>query len=198
MPSEYAFAFLPHGRRETHPVQGGGDTGTPRAGVGGRVGGVVAQQVVPAGEEAVQGRTLDERADLGKDGPGRPGHRAAQHAGRARGRLDQAHQHADGGGLARAVRTEEAEDAARRDGQVEAVHGELSAAVALGQAAGGDDARLRVLRDTLLRLPRGTLFRVPRGTLFGVPRLPLRGGRSVHRLPLDACSSEGSTSGHGP
>src|SRR5262249_25347416 len=76
---------------------------------------------------------------------------------------DEAHQHADGGGLAGAVRTEEAEDAARRDGQVETVDGELSAAVALGEAAGVDDARPRVLRH-----PR---------------RLPPRGGPFVHRRP---------------
>ena len=64
MPSEYAFAFLPAAAVEAHPVQRGRDAGAPGARVGGRVGGVVAQEVVAAGEEAVQGGSLDERADV--------------------------------------------------------------------------------------------------------------------------------------
>jgi len=51
----------------------------------------------------------------------------------AAGRLHQAEQHPDGGGLARPVRAEEAVDRAARDGQADAVNGDLSAAKALGQ-----------------------------------------------------------------
>jgi hypothetical protein len=56
----------------------------------------------------------------------------------AAGRLDQAEQDPDGRGLARAVRPEEAVDAAARDGQCQVVDRHLAAAKALGQAAGGD------------------------------------------------------------
>src|SRR5690606_19022739 len=152
--------LLAGGGRQAHPVQGGGDAGTPGARIGGGVGGVVAQEVVPAGEEAVQGGALDEGADVGQDGARRARHGAPQDVRRAGGRLDQAHQHADGGGLARAVGAEETEDAARRDGQPQTVDGELSAAVALGERAGGDDSLTRVLP---VRLGGGRLrHRLPR------------------------------------
>jgi hypothetical protein len=73
--------------------------------------------------------------------------------------------------LPESVGSEEAEDAARRDGQVETVDGELSASVALGERAGGDD-----------RFP---------GRGIRAARLRLRGGRFAHRLPrsLDAPSA---------
>src|ERR1700689_5195495 len=60
----------------------------------------------------------------------------------AAGRLDQAEQHPDGGGLARPVRAEEAVDGAVRDGEVDGVHRELAAAEALAQPA-ARDRRLR-------------------------------------------------------
>ena len=77
--------------------------------------------VLAAGEQRVERRLLQRRADR------RPHLRAlvhdvvAGHAGRARGRRQQRRQHQHGGGLAGAVRSQEAVDLARVDVQVDTV-----------------------------------------------------------------------------
>src|SRR5215472_9616702 len=127
------------GRAEqAHPVQRRVDPGRRGPRVGGPVGGVDPGQVGPPGQVRVKGRALDQRADPGQDPAGRPGGRVAEQADAAAGRVDQAEQHPDGGGLARPVRAEEAVDRTGRDGQGESVHRELAAAEPLGQPAGGD------------------------------------------------------------
>lgn len=67
-----------------------------------------------------------------------------QDAGAARCRARQTGQHADGGGLARPVGTEEAEHLALADGEVHPIHGAQGRAVFarrvdFGQASGPDD-----------------------------------------------------------
>ena len=63
---------------------------------------------------------------------------AAQHTNRTARDLGQAQHHQDGGGLAGAVRPEQAEDLAAPDSERNSVH-RHGAAVALGQALGLDD-----------------------------------------------------------
>ena len=72
---------------------------------------------------AVEARLLDDRADPG-EGVGAPvGNREPEHLHRSLAGRGQAEQHTDQGGLAGAVRTEEPEGAAARDGQVGVVDG---------------------------------------------------------------------------
>src|SRR5262249_31670096 len=86
----------------------------------------------------VDGVALGHVADAGA-GLGRQ-YRAvvAEDAGRAARRLQEAQDHADGGGLAGAVAADEAEDAAPWHAEREAVHGALVAEEP-GQPAGPDD-----------------------------------------------------------
>ena len=74
-------------------------------------------------------------------------HPPAEQRGLARGRADQADEHPQRGGLARAVRTEQPADLALLDLEVEARDG-LHAAVALREAAHGDH-RASVMASTL-------------------------------------------------
>src|SRR5207244_2765289 len=66
----------------------------------------------------------------GADGGRQVGAVVPEDAGRAARRLQQAEEHADGGGLAGAVSANEREDAAARHTQRESVHGTLAAEVA--------------------------------------------------------------------
>jgi hypothetical protein len=94
-------------------------------------------EVLGAGERLVERRVLagqpDELADLVRLG----GDVVAEHRRAAVVRRDQGGEDADDGGLAGAVRAEEAEDGAGGDGQVDAVH-RRGGTEALGQAAGDD------------------------------------------------------------
>ena len=125
-------------REQAHPVQGFGDPGPRRGRVGGPVRRVVAGQVVGAGQERVEGRPLDQRADPVQHPGGAVRHRHAEQRRAAAGRVGQAEQHPDRGGLARPVRPEEAVDRPERDGQVDVVDRELTTAEPLGQPAGRD------------------------------------------------------------
>ena len=71
--------------------------------------------------------------------------------GAARRRLGQAQQHQRGGGLARAVGAEQAEDLALLHAQFQFIHGG-DAAVALGQAPGFDDRPCHAQRLPNLRI----------------------------------------------
>ncbi len=110
-----------------------------QGGIGEAVGCAVEAQILQDGQVVIQAEALghipDARADL--RGVGVHGH--AQHLYRAGGGLHQAQQHADGGGLARAIRPEEAEDLSAADFEIDAIHsGEV--AEAFGQGA-RDDCR---------------------------------------------------------
>jgi hypothetical protein len=96
-------------------------------------------QVLPDGELAVQGVLLGDDAGqlLGQRRVGGDVHVADQ--GAAGGGHDAGGEHAGGGGLAGAVRAEEAEDLPGPHVQVQLVHrGEISAGVDLGQVFGVD------------------------------------------------------------
>jgi hypothetical protein len=67
----------------------------------------------------MEGRALDERTDPRKGQSGAGRHRFAEDLDVSFGRLDQAQQHPDRGGLARAVGAEEAEDGPDRHVEVE-------------------------------------------------------------------------------
>ncbi len=81
----------------------------------------VQLQVLAAGEVREEARALDERADPGEDGGARAD-RVAEDPDLTGVRLDQAHQHAQGGRLARAVRTQEAEHLALLDAEGQVPH----------------------------------------------------------------------------
>jgi hypothetical protein len=87
---------------------------------------------VPA-KEVIQGRRLDQRADLGQHSGAVGLNVAAEDLDPACSRADKAESHADGGGLARIVGTQEAEHLAFADLEVEAPD-RLSCAVGLGKA----------------------------------------------------------------
>src|SRR3984957_965697 len=129
---------LPGRGQQPDPVQRGPDALLGRARVGGPVGGVDAGQVLLAVQERVEGWAFHQRPHLGQhlDQPAR--HRRAEQFMGAGGGVGQAEQHPDRGGLAGAVRAEEAVDTATGHVQVHRVHGELAAAESLGQRDGGD------------------------------------------------------------
>lgn len=131
--------LLARGRGQPDPVQRGGDAAAPGARIGAGVGGVVAQQIVPAIQEPVQRGPFDQRAHLRQYGPNGARHGFAEDRGAARGRLDEPHQHPDGGGLAGAVGPQEPEDAAVGHAQIESVDGQLAAPVPLGEPVRLDD-----------------------------------------------------------
>ena len=70
--------LLARGGRQAHPVEGRLGAGPAGARVGGRVRGVVPQEVVAAGEEAVEGGALDERAHVREHRAGGARHGAAE------------------------------------------------------------------------------------------------------------------------
>ncbi len=123
MPSEYACTFL---RAACESPTRSSASATRARRVRARrvpVGGVEAAQVRLAREVGRERRPLDERADAGQHRVDVPRHVGAEHARVARARRDEAEQHPDRGGLARAVRPEEPEHGAARHRQVEAVDG---------------------------------------------------------------------------
>jgi hypothetical protein len=132
----------------------------------------VEVQVLPDGELAVQGVLLrDDPAELlGQRRVGGDVHPAQERA--ARRRHHPGGEHTRGGGLARAVRAEQAEDLPGFDVQVEPVdRGEVGARVDLGEVLGVDDGvRLAGLRCALRRG-------------FCCPRLP-----ASLQAPPDSCS----------
>ncbi len=115
MPERVGAVALGRGRQQTDTVEGRVDPvpGGPR--VGGPVGGLETGQVLATRQVGMEGRSLDQGTDPGQHlvGPGR--HRLAEQLHRAGGRSDQPEQHPDGGGLARAVGTEESVDTAARN-----------------------------------------------------------------------------------
>ena len=124
MPSEYACAFL---RAACESPTRSSASATRAVAVRARrvpVGGVEAAQVRLARQEGRERRPLHERADARQHRVHVPRHVGAEHARVARGRRDQAQQHPDRGGLARAVRPEEPEHGPARHREVEAVDGE--------------------------------------------------------------------------
>ena len=94
------------------------------------------------GQVAVQPEALRHVADLVLHRLRFARHVVARHARAAFARVDQAAEHAQRGGLPRAVRPHQAEDLAPRHRQVQLVHGRQRAE-APGQVAGFDD-RLRI------------------------------------------------------
>src|SRR5579875_848673 len=123
--------------QQAAPVERMVDAGGGGPRVGCPVGRVAASQVVPAAQERVEGRSLDEGADAWQHPDRARGHGHAEQLGVPAGGVGQAEQHPDRGRLARAVRAEAAVDAAARYGQVDVVHGHLAAAEPLGQARRG-------------------------------------------------------------
>jgi hypothetical protein len=89
-------------------------------------------QVRPPGEVGVQPRLLDEAGDALAGGDRIVRRVAPEEADRARLRLDQAQQHAQRGGLAGAVGTQEAVHVADRHGQVDRID-HRTVTVVLGQ-----------------------------------------------------------------
>ena len=79
-------------------------------------------QVLRHRELHVERVVLGDDADPPLDRDRVPGDVVAGHPGPAAGRGDQRGEHADGGGLARAVRAEQAEELALRDVEVDAAH----------------------------------------------------------------------------
>ena len=97
-------------------------------------------QVLAAGQVAVEADAVGEVADAALDLERATRRVEADDPGRALGRLGQAEEHQDGRRLARAVLTEQAEDLAGTDVEVEVVDGD-ELVVALRQAAGPDADR---------------------------------------------------------
>ena len=97
-----------------------------RVGRGVAVGGVQPEQIGPAGEERVDRRALDQGADPREHRAQRGGHRLAEHPDLTAARRCQPQQQADRGGLARAVRPEEAEHGTARHAQIEGLDGALA------------------------------------------------------------------------
>ena len=93
-----------------------------------------------AGEAVEQNGFVWDDADSALDLDGPRGHGEAQDLDGSGGGRRQAHQHADGGGLAGAVGSQETEEAAARDRQGEAIDGGLLA-VDLAQLADRDSRR---------------------------------------------------------
>ena len=94
-------------------------------------------QVLPAGEEGVDGGVLGGQADPAADLVGLAADVEAGHGGGALVGLGEGGEDAHGGGLARPVGPEDGGDGADRDLQVDAVEGD-GVAVALDQAVGVD------------------------------------------------------------
>ena len=105
--------LLAGGVRESDPVERLGDARGSGAARRVPVGGVEAAQVRLARQVGRERRPLHERADAGQHRVHVPRHVGAEHARVARARRDEAEQHPDRGGLARAVRPEEPEHGAR-------------------------------------------------------------------------------------
>ena len=103
-------------------------------------------QQLAASHPAVEARILVQVANVARQLAARPADPHAGHRARACGRGGEAGEEAQGRRLARAVGSEEAEDAAARDGQGQVIEGDY-AAVALGQAGGGD-SRVGALRKS--------------------------------------------------
>src|SRR5439155_10850336 len=99
-------------------------------------------QVLPTGEIGVEAGRLDQGADPGQSG--RVARRVAGDGCRARGRPDEADEHAQGRGLPSPVRAEEAIDLATPHAHVDGVDGEDSAAIPLGETVGLDYRRAGV------------------------------------------------------
>ena len=140
---------LPHAQR-VRPDRPAADAGQPdllehlhHPGLPGppsaaRAGSVQDRQILPAGQVAVGGRTLDQRTHPRQHAPALARHPRPEHLDLAGGRQDEAEQHPDGRRLARAVGAQEAVDVARPDVEVDAVDGP-DPPVALDQPAGRDD-----------------------------------------------------------
>jgi hypothetical protein len=94
--------------------------------------------VLAAGKERVERRLLERRADGGAYLRSLLDHVVAGHPRLAAGRRKQRGEHVDRGGLARAVRAEEAVDLAGLDAQVDAVHGARALLEFADQPAGLD------------------------------------------------------------
>ena len=95
-------------------------------------------EVVGAGQGFVDRRVLARQADAGAHGLGLGDHVVTEHADPTRIGPQQGGEHAHGGGLARAVRPEQAEHGAAADCEVDAVEG-AGRAETLAQAVDLDD-----------------------------------------------------------
>src|ERR1035438_1780792 len=128
---------------------------------------------------AVRGRSLDQRADRGQHLGDAFGYRLAQHRDLAAGRVDQAEQHPDHGGLPGPVGSQEAVPVARPDVQVDLVHHE-QVAVASGEAARLDHRwNLKCVRSVTRALAEfsstaGVTAPVNRKTAWWNPALTIR------------------------
>ncbi len=94
-------------------------------------------------------RSLHQRADPPQHPAGTGRHRGAQQRDLARRRRDQAQEHADCGGLARAVRAQEAVDRTAWNLEVDAIDSSL-ASKPLGEPAGDNRRRVGWGRTHLL------------------------------------------------
>src|ERR1700693_5595908 len=94
-------------------------------------------QVLLAGQVVVQRGVLEHQADVAAHGVPLPDHVVTRDPGGPRGGVRQGAQDLDGGGLARAVRPEEAERLTRGNFEIDAADG-IDLAVLLGQLANRD------------------------------------------------------------
>ena len=112
---------------EPDPLQRLADGAGDRAPGEQRLGGRGAPQVLPAGQERVEPRALDQRADVRQRVRGGVRDGVPEQLRRARRRAGEAEQHPDQRRLARAVGPEHAEHGARRDVEVDARDGDRAA-----------------------------------------------------------------------
>ena len=116
-------------------------------------------QVLARAHVAVEGRHLDEAADVAQGLLLVARHLMVEHLGVAAGRVDEADDHADGRRLAGPVGAEEAEDVAAAHGEAEVVDGER-VAEALGEVVRGEHDR-RLVREAGLVVRRSARLGCP-------------------------------------
>jgi len=95
-------------------------------------------EVVAGAQRAIEGDLLGHDADVPANAEGVAGDGVAGDFSRAAGRLDEAAEHVDRGGLARAIGAEQTEDFAAQDAEGDALHG-LEFAECLAKVFGGQD-----------------------------------------------------------
>src|SRR5215217_9359706 len=127
-----AFPEVDHGQHLLAAVGGGGPVDAVQL--------AVEAQVLLGRQVGVEGRLLEDQADVAANLVPLAGDVEAGHRGRAGGRLGQGAEDLDGGRLAGAVGAEEPEGLPRPDVQVDAGNG-LDLLVALDQPAHGDGRR---------------------------------------------------------
>lgn len=116
-------------------------------------------EVFEPSESVVESVSVRENPDAAVDFPCLPLAIQTQYRGRSGRRAGVIHEHVDGRRLPGSVRTEEAEDFARVDREIEVVDGENGRSIAFRQPAGpdGDVGPLRRLHGGINRSVRGPL-----------------------------------------